>query len=228
MKRILIALIILTSLLFSCQKDEETNIEDQTTISSTVILNGEDVENTFKYLEPIARSGEFNFPIFFMESASSDNQNIYSQTRTQISYNKAFIDSIKLVRFGVAVTTIQYSTPNGLGGVYQPIIKVGVYDVYIKYKNSNTYTSIGRHISLLGNTTIIYKPSIGTLLYSANPHLTTTITRPTSTSQTFYSWFYGKTKVRFLYTITNSAGTSTDQYLDPTTGGAAFILNHKM
>ena len=231
MKKILIALAILTAFLISCQKDDNTSSEKEetvTTINSSIIMNGEDIENTFRYLDAINRSGEFNFPIFFKSSVSSDNQNIYTQIRKQVSYNKILIDSVKLVRFGTNETTIQYSVPNGLGGVVQPIIKIAVYDVFIKYKNTNTYESIGRHISELSGNLIIYKPNTESLLYVTNPHKVTTITRPTNTSQNFYSWFYGSNKVRFLYNITNSAGTSTDQYLDPTTGGAAFILNHKM
>lgn len=230
MKKIIIALTILMAFLISCQKDVESSSENEDTIvnNSTIITNGEDKDNSFRYLDVTLRSGEFNFPIFFKSSVSSDNQNIYSQIRKQVSYNKNLIDSVKLVRFGSSETTVQYSVPNGIGGVIQPIIKIAVYDVYIKYKNTNIYENIGRHISELSGSTIIYKPNNESLLYINNSQKITTITRPTNTSQTFYSWFYGTTKVRFLYNITNSAGTSTDQFLDPTTGGAAFILNHKM
>lgn len=226
MKKILIAIVLIAALFAGCQKDEEITQDIKLDESS---LNINDPDNGFRYLEASLRVGGSTYPLWFIASTSSDNQNVFTDYKKQIAYNQVLIDSISMIRNGTFMTTVQYSVPNGFGGVNQPIIQVAIYNIYIKYKGSNTYVDLGLHTSKFVGQTYKYKPNgTNNIVHSGNTHQFTKIERPTIISQSFYSWFYGKNKTRFLYNIINSAGVTSQQYFDPNTGGSSFILNHVM
>ena len=229
MRKVLIAVALIAALFASCQKESDSFNEEkiETTVSKDSIVNGEDKDNGFRWLTALPRT-ENNVPIYFADSDSEDNQNLPGVTRTQIVYNKTFIDSVIFVRQGTFQGQFQYSVPNGNGGSFQPIVTVAKYKVLHKLKTGVIDTIGDRFSKLQASNIYKYKPSQKVLVYSSNTYKWTKITRPTSTSQVFYSWFYGMNKTRFLYNIKNSSGTSVDLYLDPNTGGSAFILNHSM
>lgn len=229
MKKLLIFVLFLTISIIACDKEEITSTE--TVIgSSKPILNDEDPENIYVFRELVPdnnRSG-VKQEVFYPGSVSRDNYLIPGKPRTQYAYNKLKIDSVKMIRVGTGAYSIQYTTPNGTGGVNQPIVTMWAYNVHIKYKGEPNYTvDDSIYFSKAVGNLYVYKPVGENLVFSANPNKFVKLVRNTSEYQVFYDWRYGVNKTRYLYNIESGTSTSKD-FLNSTTGTHMFILNHVM
>jgi hypothetical protein len=164
------------------------------------------------------------YGVFFPASVSSYKY-VIGLPQFQIAYNKAKVDSVKMVRFGTDQYSVQYSTVDGLGGLSQPIIPMGIYDVSLKI--NGTWVVLERQLSKIVGTFYQYKPSGVNLLYSTNSYNFVKVSKTTAASQSYFNWFFGMNRNRFQYSIERGSVT-TNEYLNGPAYAGGFVFNHLM
>lgn len=223
MKKILLIFILTIFVVLSCNKEEafqEPNIDQNTVITE---------EETFYKIvgedDHTASTRNANLYGVFFPVSVSGYKAIPTAPQYQIAYNKARIDSVKMVRFGTASYSVQYTAPTGTGGYIQPIIPMGVYDVSLKIKG--VWSTPDRQLSKIVGNVYQYAPTGTNLLYSTNGYDFIKISRLSTAGQSYFDWFYGANKTRYQYSIERN-GVITNEYLNPSTFAGGFMFNHVM
>lgn len=228
MRYFLALAIILSIAIFGCEKEPIEPAKEEIVVSKDTIYNFEDNSNTFSWVEPFRDGERFGTtaPLFFVESASIDNQNMPNQPRTQIAFNYKKVSSFRLTRIGTSTASVQYSV-NGLNGsINQPLLTVGKYTLEVKYVGSDKYEYFGDVITKLVGQVYVYIPTKG-LLYNVNPNKWVKTVR-LATTRSHYHLFNGTNKLEYQHDIFTDDGEVRKEFLESTITTSIFIFNHAM
>lgn len=230
MRYYLLSLILFIGFITGCEKEPIDSVieTEKVNYSSDSLYNSQDEISTAKWVEEFREGSRFGTtaPLFFIESASIDNQNMPNQVRTQIAFNHKKVESFRLTRIGTSTASVQYSVNGVNGGVSQPILIVAKYALEVKYIGSEKYEYVSDVITKVLGQVYVYTPTKG-LLFTANQNKWVKIVR-LSTTRSHYHLFHGITKLENQYDITTDDGVLRKEFLESTITTSVFILNHVM
>lgn len=220
-----IFILLLSLCIISCDKEENGITKETKQLTehelvwvpssledSEPIIRVTDIDDWFK---SNVRNGNYD-TLFFKESLTTDDYLLQLSTRSQLAYNKEFVDSVKMVKLS--------NTNINIDGIDHSF-----YRIYFKYKGSTVFTKIMTALSAGNFGLYVYQPYGIEILSAGYKYDCLKVERIYPVVAIEYGdWYFGKTKRKYKFNIIGGIDTlGTDFLASSLPNGTMFRFNHK-